>query len=78
MKINDIVIAGPLQAARREANPEKPSAPFASSGQAATQPCEEAVAENFTDRTLPPGPSAGSGGPAFASRRFRVPCRTSR
>jgi predicted ester cyclase len=33
---------------------------------------KEAVAPNFTDRTLPPGRPQGPDGPAFASRRFRT------
>ncbi|HWS62872.1 MAG TPA: ester cyclase [Steroidobacteraceae bacterium] len=72
MKINDIVIAGPLQAARREATLKAVRAfyEFWNSGDAAL--LKQAVAENFTDRTLPPGRPQGPEGPAFASRRFRA------
>ena len=72
MKINDIVIAGPLQAAQREATLKAVRAfyEFWNSGDAAL--LKQAVAENFTDRTLPPGRPQGPEGPAFASRRFRA------
>ena len=33
---------------------------------------KQAIAENFTDRTLPPGRPQGPEGPAFASRQFRA------
>ena len=33
---------------------------------------KQAVAENFTDRTLPPGRPQGPEGPVFASRQFRA------
>src|SRR6267378_1930761 len=72
MKINDIVIAGPLQAAQREATLKAVRAfyEFWNTGDAAL--LKQAVAENFTDRTLPPGRPQGPEGPAFASRRFRA------
>src|SRR5256885_9059204 len=72
MKINDIVIAGPLRAAQRESALKAVRAfyEFWNTGDAAL--LKQAVAENFTDRTLPPGRPQGPEGPAFASRRFRV------
>jgi predicted ester cyclase len=72
VKINDLVIAGQIPAARREATVKAVRAfyDFWNTGDAAF--LKQAIAENFTDRTLPPGRPQGPEGPAFASRRFRA------
>src|SRR6266478_9004303 len=72
MKINDIVIAGPLQAAQREATLKAVRAfyEFWNTGDEAL--LKQAIAESFTDHTLPPGRPQGPEGPVFASRQFRA------
>jgi predicted ester cyclase len=72
IKINDLVIAGRFPEARREATVKAVRAfyDFWNTGDAAL--LKQAIAENFTDRTLPPGRPQGPEGPAFASRQFRV------
>src|SRR5256885_3798177 len=72
MKINDIVIAGPLRAAQRESALKAVRAFYEFWNTGDTALLKQAVAENFTDRTLPPGRPQGPEGPAFASRRFRA------
>jgi predicted ester cyclase len=75
VKINDLVIAGKIPAARREATVKAVRAfyEFWNTGDAAL--LKQAIAENFTDRTLPPGRPQGPEGPAFASRQFRAAVR---
>jgi len=72
IKINDLVIAGRIPEARREATVKAVRAfyDFWNTGDEAL--LKQAVAENFTDRTLPPGRPQGPEGPAFASRQFRA------
>jgi predicted ester cyclase len=72
IKINDLVIAGRISAARREATVKAVRAfyDFWNTGDEAL--LKQAIAENFTDRTLPPGRPQGPEGPAFASRQFRA------
>jgi predicted ester cyclase len=72
IKINDLVIAGRMSEARREATLKAVRAfyDFWNTGDAAL--LKQAIAENFTDRTLPPGRPQGPEGPAFASRQFRA------
>ncbi len=72
IKINELVIAGQIPAARRAATLKAVRAfyEFWNTGDAAL--LKQAVAESFTDRTLPPGRPQGPEGPAFASRRFRA------
>jgi predicted ester cyclase len=72
VKINDLVIAGRIPQAQREATLKAVRAfyDFWNTGDAAL--LEQAIAENFTDRTLPPGRPQGPEGPAFASRQFRA------
>jgi predicted ester cyclase len=72
VKINDLVIAGKIPAARREATVKavRTFYEFWNTGDAAL--LKQAIAENFTDRTLPPGRPQGPEGPAFASRQFRA------
>jgi predicted ester cyclase len=72
VKINDLVIAGQIPAVRREATVKAVRAfyEFWNTGDDAL--LKQAIAENFTDRTLPPGRPQGPEGPAFASRQFRA------
>jgi predicted ester cyclase len=72
VKINELVIAGPIPAAQREATVKAVRAfyDFWNTGDASL--LKQAIAENFTDRALPPGRPQGPSGPAFASRQFRA------
>jgi steroid delta-isomerase-like uncharacterized protein len=72
VKINDLVIAGQIPAVRRAATVKAVRAfyDFWNTGDAAL--LKQAISENFTDRTLPPGRPQGPDGPAFASRQFRA------
>jgi len=72
VKIDELVIAGPIPAAQREATEKAVRAfyDFWNTGDAAL--LKRAIAGNFTDRTLPPGRPQGPEGPAFASRHFRA------
>jgi predicted ester cyclase len=72
VKINDLVVAGRIPEARRESTMKAARAfyDFWNTGDAAL--LTQAIAENFTDHTLPPGRPQGPQGPAFASRQFRA------
>jgi predicted ester cyclase len=72
VQIDEIVIAGPISQAQREATVKAVRAfyDFWNTGDAAL--LKQAIAENFTDRTLPPGRPQGPEGPAYASRHFRA------
>jgi predicted ester cyclase len=70
--IKDLVIAGQIPAVQSEATVKAVRAfyEFWNTGDAAL--LKQAIAENFSDRTLPPGRPQGPEGPAFASRQFRA------
>jgi predicted ester cyclase len=72
VKINDLVTARGVPAAPREATMKavRTFYEFWNTGDATL--LKQAIAENFTDRTLPPGRPQGPEGPAFASRQFRA------
>ena len=72
VKINEIVIASPISPAQREATVKavRTFYDFWNTGDEAL--LKEAIAPNFTDRTLPQGRPQGPEGPAFASRQFRA------
>ncbi len=72
IKVKDLVIAGRIPEARREATVKAVRAfyDFWNTGDEAL--LKRAIAENFTDRTLPPGRPQGPEGPAFASRQLRA------
>jgi predicted ester cyclase len=72
VKINELVIAGAMPAAQQEATMKAVRAfyDFWNTGDPVF--LKQAIAENFTDRTLPPDRPQGPEGPAFASRRFRA------
>ncbi|HWL87234.1 MAG TPA: ester cyclase [Polyangiaceae bacterium] len=72
VKVNDLVVATPIPDAQREATVKAARAfyDFWNTGDEAF--LKQAIAPNFTDRTLPPGRPQGPDGPAFASRQFRT------
>ena len=71
VKINDLVVASPLNEPQTTAalNAVRAFYDFWNTGDEAS--LKQAIAANFTDRTLPPGRPQGPEGPAFASRQFR-------
>ena len=72
VKIDDLVVAATIPDAQREATLKAIRAfyEFWNTGDEAL--LTEAIADNFTDHTLPPGRPQGPQGPAFASRQFRA------
>jgi predicted ester cyclase len=70
--INDLVVATTIPDAQREATLKAVRAfyEFWNTGDEAL--LKQAIAENFTDHTLPAGRPQGPEGPAFASRNFRA------
>jgi predicted ester cyclase len=72
VKIVDLVVAATIPDAQREATLRAVRAfyDFWNTGDEAL--LKQALAENFTDRTLPPGRPQGPEGPAFASHQFRA------
>ena len=72
VKINELVVAAPLSDAQRDATVKAVRGfyDFWNTGDEAL--LKQVLAENFTDRTLPPGRPQGPEGPAFASRQFRA------
>jgi predicted ester cyclase len=72
VKIDDLVVAATIPDAQREATLKAVRAfyEFWNTGDEAL--LKQAIAENFTDHTLPQGRPQGPEGPAFASRRFRA------
>jgi predicted ester cyclase len=72
LTINDIVIADGITAAQRDATLKAVRSFYDFWNTGETTLLTKAVAENFTDHTLPPGRPQGPEGPAFASRQFRA------
>jgi predicted ester cyclase len=70
--INDIVIAHGITAAQRDATLKAVRSFYDFWNTGDLTLLTQAVAENFTDHTLPPGRPQGPEGPAFASRQFRA------
>jgi hypothetical protein len=72
LKIDDLVVAATIPDAQREATLKAIRAfyEFWNTGDEAL--LKEAIADSFTDHTLPPGRPQGPEGPAFASRHFRA------
>jgi predicted ester cyclase len=72
LKIDDLVVGATIPDAQREAtlNAVRAFYEFRNTGDEAL--LKQAIAENFTDHTLPPGRPQGPEGPAFASRHFRA------
>jgi predicted ester cyclase len=67
----EIIVAGAIAPAERDAELDAARAfyDFWNTGDAVF--LKRALADDFTDRTLPPGRPQGQEGPAFASRAFR-------
>jgi predicted ester cyclase len=72
VRIDDLVVAPAIPDAQRKATLKAVRAfyDFWDTGNEAY--LQQAIAKDFTDRTLPPGRPQGPEGPAFASRRFRA------
>src|SRR5260221_11945531 len=71
VKINDLVVASPLNEPQTTAALKAVRAFYDFWNTGDETLLKQAVAANFTDRTLPPGRPQGPEGPAFASRQFR-------
>jgi len=72
VKIKELVIAAPNTDAQRDATVKAVRAFYDFWNTGDETLLKQAIAENFTDRTLPPGRPQGPEGPAFASRHFRA------
>src|SRR5260370_2910193 len=72
VEIKELVIAAPNTAAQRDAAVKAVRAFYDFWNTGDETLLKQAIAENFTDRTLPPGRPQGPERPAFASRQFRV------
>jgi predicted ester cyclase len=72
VKIDEIIVARPIPDTQRDATLQAARAfyEFWNTGDDAL--LAQAIAPNFTDRTLPAGRPQGPQGPAFASHRFRA------
>ena len=72
VKIDEVVVATSISPAQRDAAIKAARAfyEFWNSGDEAL--LKQAIAPEFTDRTLPPGRPQGPQGPAFASHQFRA------
>jgi len=72
VKIDDLVVAGPLTPAKRAATVKAARAfyQFWNTGEDAD--LKAAIADSFIDHTLPAGRPQGPEGPVFASRHFRA------
>jgi predicted ester cyclase len=72
IKFNELVVAGQIPAAQRAATIRAVRAFYEFWNTGDTAVLKQAIAETFTDHTLPPGRPQGPEGLAFASRRFRA------
>ena len=72
VKINDLIVAGPIPEAQRAATIKAVHAFYNFWNTGDETLLKDAIAPNFTDHTLPLGRPQGPEGPAFASRRFRA------
>ena len=72
VKIEDTVVATTIPNAQREATLKAVRAFYGFWNTGDETLLKQAIAETFTDRTLPPGRPQGPEGPAFASRQFRA------
>lgn len=71
VKIDEIVVASGISDAQRDATVKAARAFYDFWNTGDETFLKQAIAGNFTDRTLPPGRPQGPEGPAFASRQFR-------
>jgi len=72
VKVKELIVAAPIADAERDAEIKAARAfyDFWNTGDEAF--LKQAIADTFTDHTLPPGRPQGPTGPAFASRTFRA------
>ncbi len=75
VKIDDLVVAASISDAEREATLKAVRAFYEFWNTGDEGLLKQAIAESFTDHTLPPGRPQGPEGPAFASRQFRAAVR---
>src|SRR5260370_27033488 len=73
VRINDIVVAPAVPAAQREATLKAVRAFYDFSDTADEAYLQQAIAKDFTARSLPPGRPQGPDVPAFASLHLRAP-----
>ena len=72
VEIRDLVIAERIPDAQRKADLKAIRAFYSFWNTGDEELLKQAIADNFTDHTLPPGRPQGPEGPAFASRNFRA------
>jgi predicted ester cyclase len=72
VEIRDLVIANRIPDAQRKADLKAIRAFYNFWNTGDEELLKQAIADNFTDHTLPPGRPQGPKGPAFASRNFRA------
>ena len=72
VRINEVVVATAISDAQREATLKAVRAFYDFWDTGDETYLHQAIAEDFVDRTLPPGRPQGPEGPAFASRQFRA------
>jgi predicted ester cyclase len=72
VKIDELVVAAAIPDAQREATLKAVRAFYGFWNTGDEAMLKQAIAENFTDHTLPPGRPQGPAGPTFASRQFRA------
>jgi predicted ester cyclase len=71
VKIDDLVVASPVSDQQSAIDMKAVRAFYEFWNTGDETLLKQALAANFTDRTLPPGRPQGPQGPAFASRQFR-------
>jgi predicted ester cyclase len=72
VEIRDLVIANRIPDAQRKADLKAIRAFYNFWNTGDEELLKQAIADNFTDHTLPPGRPQGPKGPAFASQNFRA------
>jgi predicted ester cyclase len=72
LKIDEIVVGTSIPRAQREATIKAARAFYGFWNSGDETLLKQAIAPEFTDRTLPPGRPQGPRGPAFASHQFRA------
>jgi predicted ester cyclase len=72
VQIDDLVVAAAIPEAQREATLKAVRAFYEFWNTGDEVLLKQAIAESFTDHTLPPGRPQGPEGPVFASRQFRA------
>jgi len=72
VEIKELIIAAPNEGPQRDATVRAVRAFYDLWNTGDETLLKQAIAENFTDRTLPPGRPQGPEGPAFASRQYNL------